>query len=201
MIGTLARLRANLSVDLAGVAIMLGLTAVVATGAIVPVISARAAHRQLQEQLDSDRAAIRQLREKRADLEFNLNRLDADLKATRVEVEPVARLNARLSRLTESASKRKLALDRVAPEPPQRATKATLVPIKIEGRGAFLSSRDWIADLRAQFPDVAIAGFQIARDKSASAETASFSFDLVWYAAPTPQPAASAQPAQTEPKK
>jgi len=189
MTGTFARIRANLSVDLAGVTVLLLLTAVVATGAIVPVITARASHRQLQEQLDVDRAAIRHLREQRADLEFNLNRLDADLKATRVEVEPVSRLNSRLSRLTESASKRKLALDRVAPDVPQKAPKATLVPIKIEGRGAFLSSRDWIADLRAEFPDVAISGFQIARDRGGSVESSSFSFDLVWYAAPSPQPA------------
>ncbi|MBL8876494.1 MAG: hypothetical protein JNM86_11925 [Phycisphaerae bacterium] len=188
----LARLRSNLSVDVAAIAVLLGLTAAVAAGAIVPVISARAAHRQLREQLDADRAATRTLREQHADLEFNLARLESDLKATRVEVEPVARLNSRLSRLTESASKRKLALDRVAPEPAQRAAKATLVPIRIEGRGAFLDSRDWIADLRSEFPDVAVAGFQIARDKANPAEAASFSFDLVWYAAPS---------AQTAPKK
>ena len=187
-----ARLRSTLSVDLAGIAVLIGLTAVVAAGAIVPVMNARAAHRQLREQLDSDRAATRNLREQHADLEFNLARLEADLKATRVEVEPVARLNSRLSRLTESASKRKLALDRVAPEPAQRAAKSTLVPIKLEGRGAFLDSRDWIADLRTEFPDVAVAGFQIARDKVSPTGEASFSFDLVWYAAPS---------AQTAPKK
>jgi len=195
MTETLARFRANLSVDLAGIAVILLLTGAVAAGAVVPVMSARASHRHLQDQLDTGRATARHLREQRADLEFNLNRLEEDLRSTRVEVEPVARLNSRLSRLTESASKRKLALDRVAPEAPQKAPKATLVPIKIEGRGAFLASRDWIADLRAEFPDVAIAGFQIARDKSATAESASFSFDLVWYAAP------SLPTAQTGPKK
>lgn len=194
MNGSFARLRDNIGVDLAGIAVVLLLTMVVATGAIVPVISARASHRQLQEQLESGRAAIRHLREQHADLEFNLSRLESDLKSTRVEVEPVARLNSRLSRLTESASKRKLALDRVAPDAPQRATKATLVPIKIEGRGAFLACRDWIADLRAEFPDVAIAGFQIARDKSGAAETASFAFELVWYAAPSAQAAQAPQP-------
>jgi hypothetical protein len=198
MTGTFARFRSNLSVDLAGVAVMLVLAAAVAVGAIVPVVSARASHRHLQEQLDTGRSTARQLREQRADLEFNLTRLESDLKSTRVDVEPVTRLNSRLSRLTESASKRKLALDRVAPETPQKAPKATLVPIKIEGRGAFLASSDWIADLRAEFPDVAIAGFQIARDKSGSAETASFSFDLVWYAAPA---ASSAPPAQVDLKK
>ncbi|MGH7243438.1 MAG: hypothetical protein ACREJD_08490 [Phycisphaerales bacterium] len=195
MSNTFARFRACLSVDLAGVAFILILTAVVAAGAVVPVVSARAAHRQLQEQLDVGRTTTRHLREQRADLEFNLARLEEDLKATRVDVEPVARLNSRLSRLTESAAKRKLELDRVAPDAPQKAPKATLVPIRIEGRGAFLSGRDWIADLRAEFPDVAIAGFQIGRDKSATGEIASFSFDLVWYAAP------SAQPAQPAPKK
>lgn len=185
--------RLNVSVDLAGVAVLLVLTAIVAVGAILPVFTARVAHRELEERLDAGRLEVRNLREQRADLEINLLRLENDLRATRVEVEPVARLNSRISRLTESASKRKLALDRIAPEAPQKAAKATLVPIRIEGRGAFLSSRDWIADLRTEFPDVAIAGFQIARDNANRSDSASFSFDLVWYAAPAAQPSQTAQ--------
>lgn len=187
--------RTNLSVDLSGIGVILALTAVVGAGAIIPVLHARAAQRELHDQLDADRASTRQLRSKQAEFEANLIRMEGELKATRVEVEPVGRLNSRLSRLTESASKRKLALERVAPEGPQRSAKATLVPIRIEGRGAFVACRDWMADLRAEFPDVEIAGFQIARERFATTEPASFSFDLVWYAAP------SAQAAQTAEKK
>ncbi|MBX3390020.1 MAG: hypothetical protein KF691_11285 [Phycisphaeraceae bacterium] len=189
------QIRLNVSVDLAGVAVMLLLTAIVSVGAILPVFTARVAHRALEERLEAGRMEVRDLREQRSDLELNLVRLENDLKETRVDVEPVARLNSRISRLTESAFNRKLALDRVAPDAPQRAAKATLVPIRIEGRGAFLSSRDWISDLRSEFPDIAVAGFQIARDNSSRSDSASFSFDLVWYAAP------SAPTAQAAPKK
>lgn len=185
--------RLNMSVDLAGVVVALMLTAIVAVGAILPVFTARVAHRELEERLEAGRVEVRNLREQRADLELNLVRLENDLRATRVEVEPVARLNSRISRLTESASRRKLALDRIAPEPPQKAAKATLVPIRIEGRGAFLSGRDWIADLRTEFPDVAVAGFQISRDNANRTDSASFSFDLVWHAAPSAQAAQAAQ--------
>lgn len=189
----LAQLRANLSVDLAAIGVLVALTAIVAAGGVLPVLSARAAQRDLHDQLESDRAATRQLRSKQAEFELNLARLEGELKATRVEVEPVGRLNSRLSRLTESASLRKLALDRVAPEAPQRTPKATLVPIRIEGRGAFLASRDWMADLRVEFPDVEIAGFQIARERFGTTDSSSFSFDLVWYAAPS-APAEKAAP-------
>ncbi|MBS0187710.1 MAG: hypothetical protein JSS51_06550 [Planctomycetes bacterium] len=185
-------LRTSLGIDLAGAGVLIVLTTVAAAGAIAPVLTARAAHKQLQQQIDDGRADIRQLREQRSDFEQNVARMELELRETRVEVEPVSKLNSRISRLTESASRRKLSLDRVAPETPQKAVKATLVPIRIEGRGTFTDARDWMADLRSEFPDVAIGGFQISRDHAAAAENTTFSFDLVWYAA---------QSAQTAPKK
>ncbi len=188
----------RLGIDLIGLAVLAAMTAAVGAGSLAPLLHAHAAQKLAESRVEELRFESHKLHEQRADLEANAARLQEELASLHIDVEPISRLNSRLSRLTELAKRRGLTLDRIAPDAPQRATKATLVPIRMEGRGSFPSCRDWISDLRSAFPDVSVSGLQITRDRSPAAESAAFVFELVWYAAPTSQPA---QPAQTAPKK
>lgn len=176
-------------IDVLGLGVASVLTATVAIGAFVPLVRERTLQSQAEERLEAGRAETRKLREQRSDLELNLARMEGELIATRVEVEPISRLNARISSLTDLAGKRHLTLDRLAPASPQRGAKATLLPIRMEGRGSFPECRNLISDLRVAFPDIAVSGFEISRDKAIAVDSASFVFDLIWYAEQMAQPA------------
>ena len=176
-------------IDLAGLAAAGILTICFGLGAFVPLLQERSVQREAERRIEDGRAQARKLREQRFDLEGDLARIERELTETRVEVEPISRLNARISSLTELASRHKLTLDRVAPGAPQKAPKATLLPIRMEGRGSFPECRACLADLRKAFPDVAVSGLEIARDSAAGPDNAAFVFELVWYAAQASQPA------------
>lgn len=184
---------ATLGVDACGLGVTLALVATFAFGVVGPALRSQAAEREEAAKLASARADAKRLREDRMKHDGDLERATRDLAATRVRVEPTSRLNARLAGLTEAGAAFGLVIDRIQPEPPTPTAKATLVPIRVEGRGGFPACRDWLAKLREDYPDIAVRALDIGRDTKTTENAATFAFELVWYAAP------ASQPAQAEP--
>jgi hypothetical protein len=183
--------RTRLSIDAAGVVVVTLMSGLFFMGAVLPAINANADRAAVLQAVELSRTEIHRVREQANDVGTYAAKLEADLASTRVEIEPLTRLNARLARLTELASSKSLVLDRLAPGTPTKGVKATLVPIRVEGKGSFLNARQWIAVLRQEFPDISIVGLEIARDQPQSENASRFSFDLIWYAALSAKPGIS----------
>lgn len=177
----------TLAVDAAGLSVMLGLLAVFAYAVVGPMLQGQAAERTELARLTTARAEVKKLRDERMTHDARHEHASQELVATRVKVEPTSKLNTRLAGLTEAGAKFGLVIDRIQPEQGNATPKATLVPIRVEGRGGFGPSRDWLAQLRSDYPDIAVRGLDIGRDTGASENAAKFSFELVWYAAPSAQ--------------
>lgn len=180
---------ATLPVDAAGFAAVMLLLAVFAYAVVGPMVRGQAAEREELVRLASARSEAKKLRDERSTYDTKHERAVKDLAATRVKVEPTSKLNTRLAGLTEAGAKFGLVIDRIQPEQANATPKATLVPIRVEGRGGFAASRDWLAQLRSDYPDIAVRGLDIGRDVGASENAAKFAFELMWYAAPTAQAA------------
>ena len=186
---------ATIGVDAAGLGVSLALIAAFVFVVVSPALQSQAAERAETAKLATARAEAKKRRDDRTRYDTAFERATRDLAATRVKVEPTSKLNTRLAGLTEAGARFGLVIDRIQPESHTATPKATLVPIRVEGRGGFAASRDWLAKLREDYPDIAVRGLDIGRDSAATENAARFSFELVWYAAP------SAQAAQAEPPK
>lgn len=185
---------ATIGVDAAGLGITLALAAAFVFAVVAPALQSQAAERAEAAKLAIARSDAKKRREERARFDAAFERATRDLVATRVKVEPTSKLNTRLAGLTEAGAKYGLVIDRIQPEPQTATPKATLVPIRVEGRGGFVASRDWLARLREEYPDIAVRGLDIGRDSAAAENAAKFSFELVWYAAPSAQPSQAEAP-------
>lgn len=174
-------------VDAAGLAAVVLLLGVFAYAVVRPALRGQAAERSEVTRLSTARAEAKKLREQRTTHDHAHERATRDLEATRVKVQPISKLNTRLAGLTEAGAKFGLVIDRIQPEQSTATAKATLVPIRVEGRGGFAASRDWLAQLRQDYPDIAVRGLDIGRDTGSSENAARFAFELVWYAAPSAQ--------------
>ncbi|MBY0112667.1 MAG: hypothetical protein K2Y21_07590 [Phycisphaerales bacterium] len=183
---------ATIAVDAAGLGVTMALLATFALAVVAPALQGQAAERSEKVRVDAVRAEAKKLRAERLLFDSGFEQASRDLAATRVKVEPVSKLNSRLAGLTEAGSEFGLVIDRILPEPGTNAPKATLVPIRVEGRGGFVPCRDWLAQLRTDYPDIAVRGLDISRDTSTPENATRFAFDLLWYAAPS---------SQTEPEK
>jgi hypothetical protein len=187
---------ATIGVDAAGLGASLALVAVFVFAVVSPALQSQAAERAEAAKLAAARADAKKRREDRTRFDTAFERATRDLAATRVKVEPTSKLNTRLAGLTEAGARFGLVIDRIQPETQTATPKATLVPIRVEGRGGFVASRDWLARLREEYPDIAVRGLDIGRDAAAAENAAKFSFELVWYAAPSVQPSQPEPPRQ-----
>lgn len=97
-----------------------------------------------------------------------------------VRLLPPSALNRRISEIASLAEREGLRVERIAPGAPVERTSTLAVPLHLGARGGSVAAIRFIAALRSQHPDIAVAGFAVeGRDEDADA---SVSFDCVWYA-------------------
>ncbi|MBL9031533.1 MAG: hypothetical protein JNM80_07470 [Phycisphaerae bacterium] len=106
-----------------------------------------------------------------------------------VRLVPVEQMNRRVASLNEAASRGSLRLDELKPGSPTPGVRHSSVPIVLSGSGTYAAAAAFLHQLRTEFPDVGVSGFELRAD-AADARSARFVFNLVWYAAPGASPAA-----------
>lgn len=169
-------------IDLLGVAVCVGLTAVAYLGLIDPAMKGRQRYEQMQLQ-ESDltkqmRDMERQVSARRMDLEQTRDSVEEE----RVELEPVSHLNQRLSRLTDFALADSLEVEEILPAAVERQPRYSSVPIKLAGKGTYRDCAKFLHSLQDGLVDTGVSSFELRSEGEAGVSTGRFVFNLVWYA-------------------
>jgi Tfp pilus assembly protein PilO len=168
------------SVDLAGLACCAVLAGAGYMIAVVPVVRSREAVASLRSSIGGVEANGEQLLQITRTLDLELARVQSRLRSSSLELEPAERVNRRVNELTRLASESGLTLDEVLPRAPEEGSMFRTVPIHISGAGSFPDCARFVHSLRSELPDTTVESLRLV----GGAETGTFEFDLVWYAAP-----------------
>ena len=174
----------GLVIDAAGLGLCAALTVVCYFAGVRPV-------QERQDEVALQRAELATRVEIEERLTAQLRELDARVAARArlaqeegLELQPADLVNSRVSGITELTLDGKISFDEVKPGTPVAQARFTRVPIRLAGTGSYRSAADFLHRLRAQFRDIAVAGFELRGHPEKPEATGQFQFDLVWYAAP-----------------
>lgn len=116
-----------------------------------------------------------------------LKELVREVEQKAIDLQPVDALNSRLGALTRLTGECGVAVDEIAPRPPEGGTGvrlSTRVPIHIQGRGGFADVTKFIERVHAEHRDTAVEGITLNAENGVGDGSARFSVDLIWHAAP-----------------
>lgn len=171
-------------VHLIGGAIGLAITAAALGLGVWPIWQQHHHNAKLQQQL-------RQRHQEAETLAGQLDELRGTLRRTKrlvadhpLRLKSLERLNHRLSRLTNLADDNGLSIDTLQPADAKSARHFHRVPIEMSGRGQFSEAQQFLQQLHQRVPDITLARLSLDGRPGQPDEPATFSFDLLWYAAP-----------------
>jgi len=174
----------TLQMDIAALALCLGITAVGYLAVIQPILDVRATRRSerselaaKQEQLTRHTITVSSLSKDLA----NLKKAAGELPA--IQALPLQQSNQRLADLTHLAAQANLNVDELRTAAVVQCDRFQVVPIHLSGTGAFQKCSSFLHQVRQAFPDTAVSALTIARQPGMPAEDATFRIQLSWYAA------------------
>ena len=173
-----------LKIDAVGLFAALGLAAGAYLAAIGPALAERR-DAEAKRQVLGPQEALRDQSAMNLQLALERCRIaKAELDAIPLRLEPVGQINHRLVKITELAADTGLGLDQFTPGAESPTADATVVPLRLTGRGDFPSALLFLSRLHADFADMAVTGFRLSGNTGGATGPGTFVFDLTWYAAP-----------------
>jgi len=154
---------------------------------ISPVLSAQAESKAQQQAILQQEQKAEAIHNQLIQVERQIGRALAEEKRSPLRLEPVSRINRRLSDIAELALTCGLQADVIQPGRVIAKTRFELVPIRLEGIGSFPDCTRFLQEANQHFPDMGVASVSIEHRPSTEgqSEAADFEVTLVWYAAPS----------------
>lgn len=190
-------------VDAAGLGACAILALVWYFAGLQPISEARASRDTLEAQLAEREDAVTSLYQDRSGRQTEINELEAQLDRAAVQMKPAEHVNTRVQELNRLAAgfpdgdggapDLRLRVDEIQPGAPKVLSRYTTVPIRLAGRGSYAACTRFLHDLKRQFPDTGIVGFELRSEPDSPDKPPYFSFNLLWYAAPAAPPAPAAR--------
>lgn len=118
----------------------------------------------------------------------DLAKLSAQVKAGAVQLEPVAKFSAREADVQLLAGAFRLIIDEIKPAATIPTPRFTTVAFTMTGSGSTVDCALFLHELRSKFPDVGVTSFDLKGQPENTERPGTFTFDLIWYAAPASQP-------------
>ena len=118
-----------------------------------------------------------------------LAKLESELKRNPLQLAGVGALNQRIADLTaladqvSAATSVGLKIEQITPGAPVAGPRYTAVPIRLSGIATYVGAQVMLERLHERFPDTGVTAFSLASTQEGAA-TASFTLELMWYAAP-----------------
>jgi hypothetical protein len=126
--------------------------------------------------------------------------LDATVKRTRdaatdvrhfltsrsIVLEPRARLNDRLTAICALADECGLVPEGIEPQRQAVEPMFTKVTLRLSGHGGYENCVRFLDRLRNEMPNNTVASIELSASPSAAEPVVSFSFQIIWHAAPNP---------------
>ncbi len=177
------RRKGRWKIDAAGAAGCLLLSLVGYTTIIAPMRRAAAEIHALESELTVEQQRSKQVERSRGRHQRALARLQSDLGATALELEPVNRLNRRLARIVELASTSGLQIHETRSGKTTSGAYYDTVPLDLTGEGSYPNCAVFLRRLSEELPDVAVLGFDLTGDVGRLRAEPGFQFRFAWYAA------------------
>jgi Tfp pilus assembly protein PilO len=175
--------------DAAGLAVVLGLTAIAYFGQISPTLSRHEQAQAQVTQLASEQANSKELERSLLTMKDRLDVVQRADNGASLRLEPLSALNQRLAKLTDLAAASGLQVDAIESGATSNLERYSTVAIRISGRGTYRNCAAMLRQLRSATPDVGVVSFQMASAAVSADTTATFLFELLWHTQPQPRPA------------
>jgi len=150
-----------------------------------PILRERDSLSARQTYLETQKENTARLTQRATVIQTRLNQMNDALAKIPIQLEPVHRMNDRISRLTVLATGSGLTIHQIEPGDIDQGPKHTTVPIRLVGKGTYQAWAGFLHQLTGSFPDTAVQSFELAGDPSVPASEAQFQIHLLWYAAPS----------------
>ena len=180
------RRKGRWKIDAAGAAGCLLLSLVSYTTIIAPMSRTAADISTLESKLMVEQQRSDTVERTRRRFQRALARLEEDLGATALDLEPVNRLNRRLARIVELASASGLQIHETRSGTTTCGPYYATVPLDLTGEGSYPNCAVFLHLLSEELPDVAVLEFDLTGDVGRLRAEPGFQFRFAWYAA-TPQ--------------
>jgi Tfp pilus assembly protein PilO len=181
------RSRATLRIDIAGMAVALGLTACAYLFGVSPALARRELVAQQQLALDARKQEAVQHQQTLKALRRETDRLREALGRQPLTLLSTLASNERMDDLGRLVAGHGLLMHELTGSPVTSSQRFKLVPISISGRGTFASCSAFLHDLHTRYRDMAAWKIELAdnpADRDGRPGELDFRFDLTWYAAP-----------------
>lgn len=180
----LSRLTNEWRLDSIGVSIFAALTIVAYLLQFEPAMRDRDAVRLGSATLAEKRQVISKLQATIFTLNGHLKTLQS-AQASEMKLLPASELNDRLSAFSSLAAEHGLQVEALEPGDPSASAKDYLtIPIRMNGHGNYPQFASFIRALREKLPDTSVTDINVSSGGSGAAAT--FTLNLLWYAAPAP---------------
>jgi Tfp pilus assembly protein PilO len=138
-----------------------------------------------RQQLALEEEQSEQLLATRRRLVLDVARLRRERQESAVRLQTVDYLNTRVSELSALVESSGMMINATELDAIRSHEWYQLVPIRLSGVGEFPDCARFLRELHERMPDTSVQGFNLSGNPSQPAAPSMFSFDLVWYAAPT----------------
>jgi len=162
-------------------------------GSIGPAMASRSAAQAQRSAIAAQEAQAEQLRNQVVMFERRLGQAVAEERASPLRLEPISRINRRLSEVSELAAEAGLDVSVVRPGKVVKTSRFEVVPIELAGHGSYRACATFLHGAHRAFPDMGVAAVQIDRRLEGAEADGDFSFTLAWYAAPSGRAVRSAE--------
>lgn len=152
------------------------------TTIVQPGVEQRHHIADLHQELGKRRQNAQGLTRSLAATRVQLASLHTEFEHSELHLEPSAKINQRLSAITELATQTGLTFAEMRPGTAADAPHYKMLPIHITGTGTYPACADFLHHLRSEFPDTGVAALEAsAPSVPLAAATIAFQFDLIWY--------------------
>jgi Tfp pilus assembly protein PilO len=151
---------------------------------INPIIRSESKRADVQSHIDEQRDRVMSLDVTREQLRKQLDEAREQVAASHVQLQSSEFLNSRLALIVELASTSGIEIYQSRPGRMIDTPRYQAVPISLAGVGSFTDCAAFLHRLHETLGDTGVEAFELTGTPEAPNSTASFRFELVWYAAP-----------------
>ena len=149
-----------------------------------PIIKSESERAVAQAQIDEQRERAGSLDAANSQLRAQLDRARREVAASHVQLQSSEFLNSRLALIVELASTSGIEIYQTRPGRMVDTPRYQAVPVSLSGVGSFTDCAAFLHRLHETLADTGVVAFELTGKPETPNASASFRFDLVWYAAP-----------------
>jgi len=168
-------------IDATALSACLVMVVTLALGGLRPLVQRRAACQVQEQQLAREQDQLAAAQTTVSQTDRRLDALQRSLSGCSIRLETVGSLNRRLGELTALAGEMELKVNETASGKPVATEHYYVIPIRLNGTGAYDRCTCFVHQLRVRFPDIRLSRVELTGNPDG---TGLLKLELRWYAAP-----------------